>query len=75
MTDRGLVEWRVGHAAAEPPERIRHVVDLHDGKLADRTDQECDYCGPGHSVWRWRHNGGQDCWLDIDGIGPWEGWR
>jgi hypothetical protein len=60
--------------APEPPAPIRHVQDGQ-GDIADRLDEQCDYCGNSGSLWRWRHNGATDCWLDIDGIGPWEGWR
>jgi len=56
----------------EPPMTVVAVKDSH-GDIADRTPEECDHCGPGFSIWRWRHNGGRECWLEIDGIGPWEG--
>jgi len=64
----GLI-W-TGDSVTEPP---RHVLAVRDssGCVADRTPQECDVCKPLGSVWRWRHNGAADCWMDIDGIGPW----
>lgn len=67
-------DWRGGFYTPEPPRNIHLVRDEYDGKIADRTDEPCDYCGGNGSIWRWRHNGGADCWLDIDGIGPWAGW-
>lgn len=70
MTDTDP-DWRGPVIAPEPPLEIRHVRD-GGGAVADRLGQ-CEHCFVG-SIWRWRHNGNSDCWLDIDGIGPWEGW-
>jgi hypothetical protein len=74
MTDQPAVEWRGRITTTEPPTHIRHVRDTSDGKLADRLDQPCED-HPDGNLWRWQHNGGTDCWYEIDGIGPWEGWR
>ncbi len=60
--------WR--GALTEPPAQILHVRDEHDG-LMDRQGP-CDFCDG--SIWRWRHNGNADCWMDLDGIAPWTGW-
>ncbi len=55
--------------AGEPPASVLQVVDQHDGKVMDRVG-DCEHCPGGR--WRWRHNGGEDCWMDMDGIGPYE---
>ncbi len=68
------IEWRDGIPALEPPARIRHVRDASDGKIADRLAEPCED-HPNGTLWRWRHNGNSDCWMEMDGIGPWEGWR
>lgn len=67
-------DWRGPVVSAEPPANIRYVRDVS-GSIADRLEGPCEWCHkPEGSIWRWRHNGNSDCWLDIDGIGPWEGW-
>jgi hypothetical protein len=75
VSDPAIVTWHGRTAAPEPPPHIRHVRDDHDGLIADRTDEPCDHCCGDGSIWRWRHNGNADCWLEIDGIGPWAGWE
>jgi hypothetical protein len=65
------VSWAGGFYSPEPPEGVDHVRDDHDGKVMDRLGDECYDCGQGHSMWRWRHNGGTECWNEMDGIGPW----
>lgn len=55
----------------EPPREVRTVIDEFTKSIADRTDEDCDFCGPPGSIWRYRHNGGSECWLEMDGIGPW----
>lgn len=58
-------------ACPEPPPEVLVVTDSG-GRIADRTETPCDYCGPPGNIWRWRHNGGTECWLEMDGIGPWK---
>lgn len=68
-------DWCGPVISPEPPADIRHAQDSG-GYIADRLDVPCEWCvKPAGSMWRWRHNGNSDCWLDIDGIGPWIGWR
>ncbi len=62
--------WTGGFGSAEPPQGVDHVRDGA-GHVMDRQPEQCDFCGPGHSLWRWRHNGGTECWLDMDGYAPW----
>lgn len=63
--------WFSRHGADEPPSHITRVRD-GEGDIAGRTPEACEYCGTGDaSIWRWEHNGNSDCWLDIDGYGPW----
>jgi hypothetical protein len=59
-----------GVTSAEPPSYVMAVRESR-GHIADRTETSCEYCGPPGTEWRWRHNGGTECWLDMDGIGPW----
>lgn len=66
-------KWRGPVISEEPPPEIRHVRES-DGYIADRLGPCGECCGDG-SIWRWRHNGGEECWFEIDGIGPWEGWK
>lgn len=64
------MSWTGDYASPEPPAGVDHVRD-REGATMDRLPQQCDHCGPGHSLWRWRHNGNNDCWLDMDGYAPW----
>lgn len=63
-------DWHGDIAAPEPPARIRTVRD-REGGVMDRLGP-CEWCDG--SMWRWRHNGGTECWLDMDGVGPYDGW-
>jgi hypothetical protein len=66
------IPWTSKHATSEePPSHVKAVRDEFNEHIADRTDKECDFCGPSGSIWKWRHNGGSECWLEMDGIGPW----
>jgi hypothetical protein len=51
----------------EPPDGVNHVQDEHTGYVMDRIGP-CEWCSG--STWRWRHNDGTECWMDMDGIGP-----
>jgi hypothetical protein len=63
--------WRGPVISPEPPPAVMAAQDGQ-GYIADRLLEPCEYCGDGvGSIWRWRHNGRSECWLDIDGIGPW----
>lgn len=64
-------DWYGEIPAPEPPARIRVVRDSSDGAVMDRLGP-CEWCDG--SMWRWRHNGGTGCWLDMDGVGPYDGW-
>lgn len=68
-------DWHGRVSSAEPPLEIRTVRDGDGGYLADRVEGPCEYYCPAGGVWRWRHNGNSACWMDLDGIGPWDGWK
>jgi hypothetical protein len=60
-----------GDYTVEPPPNILHVKDEGTGNVMDRVG-ECQFCPGGW--WRWRHNRGEECWMDMDGIGPFTEW-
>lgn len=62
--------WRGPVISAEPPSSVSAVQESR-GFIADRLPEPCEECAGFGSIWRWRHNGRSECWLDIDGIGPW----
>ena len=61
--------WRT-RWSQQPPPHVLRVRDEHDGYEMVRTAVPCGYCGDDDALWVWLHNGAMDCWLDMDGYGP-----
>lgn len=58
-----------GDYTQEPPAEVLAVQDDYLGEIMDRTPEACQWCESG-SIWKWRHNSTFECWMDMDGIGP-----
>lgn len=71
----------VWQGTAEPPPHVVRVRNIASGQVAVRAGDlttpwghmpagTCDNCGPPGTWWTWLHNGNSECWLELDGIGP-----